>query len=73
MTGMDDGPPSPAALAEAAARTLNAHRDGRRCGECDPDGSCHQLDWAQRWTGQLVRRPRVGGAVARILRSIGGH
>jgi hypothetical protein len=68
---MDDGAPTPAALAEAAARTLAAHRDGGRCAECrGPDG-CRQLDWAQRWTGQLVRRPRVGGAVARILRSIG--
>nr|MDT0660971.1 hypothetical protein [Micromonospora sp. DSM 115978] len=71
MTGMDDGVPTPAALAEAAARTLAGHRDGRRCPECTPAG-CRQLDWAQRWTGQVVRRPRVGGAVARILRSIGG-
>ncbi|MDG4832443.1 hypothetical protein O7627_24490 [Solwaraspora sp. WMMD1047] len=70
MTSMDDGAPTHAALAEAAARTLTGHRDGGRCGECSPDG-CTQLDWAQRWTGQLVRRPRVGGAIGRILRSIG--
>nr|MDT0659397.1 hypothetical protein [Micromonospora sp. DSM 115978] len=70
MTGMDDGAPTHAALAEAAARTLAGHRNDRRCGECGPEG-CAQLDWAQRWTGVLVRRPRVGGAIGRILRGIG--
>jgi hypothetical protein len=66
----DNGAPTWADRVEAARRVRQAHDAGVRCcWSCGP--GCDELDWATQVLAEAARRPPVGRAVSRALRSIG--